>query len=75
MTTLLRWTDDTPSSKTGTATFSHGNTVIQVRLEKFADARALDEFVDLVSLRGRRAARAACANYVRAAATHLEQSE
>ena len=75
MTTLLKWTGDGKGVLCGTAIFSLGDTVVKVRLETFGDARALDELIDLAVLRGRRSARAACASYVRAAATHLEHSE
>lgn len=76
MTTLMRWQANIdPDQLGGMATFTFGDRMLQVRLESFADARAIDELIDLVALRSRRAARVACANYVRAAATHLEHSE
>ena len=75
MTALTRWTGDGLAVMTGTATFTHGERVLEVRLQSFADAKALDELIDLVALRGRRAARAACASYMRAAATQLEHAE
>ena len=77
MTTLLRWQASTDSAeRRGMATFTRGgDQVLQVRLESFADAKAIDDLIDLVVLRAKRATRAACASYVRTAAAQLEHAE
>lgn len=76
MSTLIRWQGSTnPAEVSGTATFTLNERQLQVRLGSFADAQALDEFIDLVSLRARRSVRLACSSYIRAAAAHLEHAE
>lgn len=72
MTILTRWNGSTdPADKSGTATFTHGDRVLQVRLESFKDAQALDELMDRAMLTARQESRRALAAWLRGAADQL----
>lgn len=72
MTILTRWTGSTdPADKSGLATFTHGERLLQLKLASFEDARALDEMMDKVMLQARRDSRKAIADWLRGAADQM----
>lgn len=75
MTQLTRWTGDGLDVHTGTATYTFGERVLQVRLQSFADAQAINDLFAVAARQARESAARAWASYIRAAATHLEHSE